>query len=856
VRVKRLLLLLLLIGCGSEPAPHVAARPTPAPTPVVGPAAPAEPAFDPFELGWEQGDHPVLLVADDHRAWSEPLAELLRVAGIVGVRRATPAEVLAERPDASIILLPPGSPDSLAPTVQGWLADRKDVLAIQPTGDLLPLFGLRNKGVTDSRWLRDDQQRLLRLSVDSMRYGIVGARPLAWLQPTPDGPPQSPAITSKKHEAGGHAIAFAFPPARAVAYARQGNPAWIAQDRDGDGATTTADLFFGGDDPDWVEWGGLERPVADAILELLIDQVTADSVPIPVPRFALLPHGATAALMILVDGAVPDVTSLGAEGCADTLLGCPRLSAAAPTDGAGPWSQWTAPPKAAPATLDLSYGPGAASWNAGRPGFVSGTARPARFADLNGETVPTHQLPVALATASGHAFPADALPLLDAAAAGAVEGVITIRLAAGDPGLRALVTAALERELPFVTREELAAWLPLRESARIEALALDAGKLTFTIPEHGAAGLHLLMPRQSGVLRASAVDRGDAWVPSTPVARDGRPMMVFAAEPGPYVVQFVPGRASAGGAAPTVAVECLSDVAVADFALGVADGTEVVSDGDGSVVLAAAAGSGFDDGRIPPSLRPVVLGAGGAARVVEGQAVLDGAELVGPEWSRRISARARVSFSEDGQGLVLRVPGSSEAVAGLSHEDGALVAFVGDVRESLPADLRSAVEVSIERTPDSIEFAVGDARASLPAHSGPLELVARDATRSDRVLKVDSLRLLPLRAEGTFTSRVLPRPSALEWTHDAPPGTSVRIEIRAGHRAEPPVAWSDWLPMEAAGFVQPHGAFVQYRATLTADGDVSPRLTAMHARCGELQDTSPDWDQMDPIKKAAAQSQR
>jgi hypothetical protein len=95
-------------------------------------------------------------------------------------------------------------------------------------------------------------------------------------------------------------------------------------------------------------------------------------------------------------------------------------------------------------------------------------------------------------------------------------------------------------------------------------------------------------------------------------------------------------------------------------------------------------------------------------------------------------------------------------------------------------------------------------------------------------------------ASGTLVSEVkdaklISRFGAVSWRAKRPPKTSVSLQVRSGHVAEPDATWSEWSaaqtdPDGASGNVPP-GRFVQYRATLsTMDPSVSPELESVSLR--------------------------
>jgi hypothetical protein len=105
---------------------------------------------------------------------------------------------------------------------------------------------------------------------------------------------------------GGQAAAFTYDLARSVVLTRQGNPAWVGQDRDGVFPIRPNDLFYGGaagdPQPDWVNVNKIAIPQADEQQRLLANLVlTMAGDRKPLPRFWYLPRGEKAAVVMTGD---------------------------------------------------------------------------------------------------------------------------------------------------------------------------------------------------------------------------------------------------------------------------------------------------------------------------------------------------------------------------------------------------------------------------------------------------------------------------------------------------------------------------------------------------------------------------
>ena len=117
------------------------------------------------------------------------------------------------------------------------------------------------------------------------RYELTDATPISLLYSTATTATNHPAVTIRSVGAsGGQAAAFTFDLARSIVYTRQGNPAWSGQERDGQPPIRSNDLFFGGAEPNWIDFSKVAIPQADEqqrLLANLIGFVTRDRKPLP-----------------------------------------------------------------------------------------------------------------------------------------------------------------------------------------------------------------------------------------------------------------------------------------------------------------------------------------------------------------------------------------------------------------------------------------------------------------------------------------------------------------------------------------------------------------------------------------------
>jgi fibronectin type 3 domain-containing protein len=164
----------------------------------------------------------------------------------------------------------------------------------------------------------------------------AGTQTLASLYATANQSAGAPAVTRRPvGSAGGAAIAFAFDLPQSVVLTRQGNPAWVGQNRDNQaGPDRSSDLFYNALSdglPDWVDPAKIEIPQADEQQRFLAN-LLLDASKLPLPRFWYLPDGARAAIVDTADehnsGQVAPrfdaQTAAGPVGCAPQDWTCVR----------------------------------------------------------------------------------------------------------------------------------------------------------------------------------------------------------------------------------------------------------------------------------------------------------------------------------------------------------------------------------------------------------------------------------------------------------------------------------------------------------------------------------------------------
>jgi hypothetical protein len=286
---------------------------------------------------------PILVVTSGGSDFGRYLPEILRAEGlnefdVAGVGQLS-APLLASH--SVVVLGPTALSGAQVATLAAWVQGGGDLVAMRPDKGLAGLLGLADAGgtVSDASITASPTSGVTTASMQfhgaADLYALNGASAVASLSDA-GAANGRPAVST--HSVGaGTAAAFAYDLGRSVVYTRQGNPAWAGNDRDGFSPIRSDDLFFGhkpGDDePDWVDLDRVAIPQADEQQRLLANLIT-QAAATPLPRFAYLPRGLKAAVVLTGDdhgagGSGTDTrfannAALSAPGCSVASWECVR----------------------------------------------------------------------------------------------------------------------------------------------------------------------------------------------------------------------------------------------------------------------------------------------------------------------------------------------------------------------------------------------------------------------------------------------------------------------------------------------------------------------------------------------------
>ncbi|WP_299924335.1 DUF4082 domain-containing protein [uncultured Nocardioides sp.] len=518
------------------------------------------------------------------------------------------------------------------------------------------------------------------------------------------------------------------------------------------------------------------------------------------------------------------------------------------------WSDWASQPKAELASgirLDTNYYYYPGSWIADRPGFMTGSGMPMRFADTDGSMIDVYQAATQMTDESGQTYPFTPNTLLDRALGSqGYYGAFTANLhtdAASTFEDTQVLASAQARNVPVIAARQLLTWTDGRNASSFSGLSWSGGALSFTVGVGaGATGLTAMLPTAGpGGATLSAVTRGGTAVPFTTMTVKGQQYAVFPAVGGAHQATYTPGggtnqvtaaRATTDDAGATSLAWTTSDPGTTVVRLGTSPadlGDAVVVNGRTTEHLAELDGldpatryhyvveSRGPDGEVvrwpARGTAPATFTTPGpdrrAPRIrdVRVRPMPDGTARI--TWRTDEPATSRVRYGRSG-----RIPRGLGLDARLSRRHVVVVTGLA-ARRTYTVRVRSsdgAGNVARARTTRFRSLAPGLAMFTV-------EDFRTGGTDGRMRLDDQGLGSLTLtgRGSGTYTSRVVDSGRKAAWKRlvldrDEPAGSRILVRVRSGDRPSPDGTWSGWRLAAPGVEVGLEGRYVQYAVHLSA----------------------------------------
>ena len=259
---------------------------------------------------------PVLVVTNSANPFTQYYTEILLTEGFNGFGTMDLSSVTNSTlaPYETVVLGEMSLTTQQVTTLSNWVVGGGNLIAMRPDKKLAGLLGITDLSTTQTEgYLLINTtngpgvglvNQTIQFHGTADRYAIGSASNLATLFTNVTVSTTNPAVVLRSVGSnGGQAAAFTFDLAKSIVYTRQGNPAWIDQDRDGIFPIRSDDLFFGGSpSTDWVNLDKVAIPQADEQQRLLANMIlfmNADKKPLP--RFWYFPRGVKAVVVMTGD---------------------------------------------------------------------------------------------------------------------------------------------------------------------------------------------------------------------------------------------------------------------------------------------------------------------------------------------------------------------------------------------------------------------------------------------------------------------------------------------------------------------------------------------------------------------------
>jgi Domain of unknown function (DUF4082)/Bacterial Ig-like domain/Purple acid Phosphatase, N-terminal domain len=513
------------------------------------------------------------------------------------------------------------------------------------------------------------------------------------------------------------------------------------------------------------------------------------------------------------------------------------------------------------------YWPG--SWLQDRPGFMTGSGMPQRFARSDGTMVDVYQGATQMTDESGQSYPFTPDTLLDRAlGTQGYYGYFVANMHTDSPTTQqdtALVSSATSRGVPVVSARDAFEFIDGRNRSSFQDLTWSGTALGFrVVVGPGATNLTAMVPTagpNGSVLQG--ISRGATSVSYQLQTIKGAQYAVFAATAATYTATY--GGGAAPQIAPTATTIETGGTAFIAWETDQPASSEVVY-GTSSVDLSESIAQGGVAGDHAVELEGLEAGETYYYRVMS--ETPGGDTSVWPPESRaparltvpsadRVAPRIThlaVSARADGTALVTwhtDEPGDAAVLVGATPSTVERRALGGDGRTDHSVvvtglDPNTTYYVRAESTDaaGNRSSTTGSRKRIITPAAGVAEYMAASfrvgQLSGAAVIVEDDTGLgtvtLPAGAgaAGAFRSRVLD--SWLQtvwdratWEATVPAGASITVRVRAGNSETPDATWSDWVGLDTPGArVDLTSRFIQYEVELRSGTSVvAPALHAM-----------------------------
>jgi methionine-rich copper-binding protein CopC len=539
------------------------------------------------------------------------------------------------------------------------------------------------------------------------------------------------------------------------------------------------------------------------------------------------------------------------------------------------FSDWSSQPKTELSNgmrLDGNYYYWPGSWIQDRPGFMSGSGMPMRFADTDGTMIDVYQAVTQMTDESDQTYPFTIDQLLDNATGPlGYYGAFTANMhtdSPTEPQSDALISSAQSHNVPIVSGKQMLTWLDGRNASSFSNISWNGGTLSFKVTGGtGSNGLTGMLPTAGpGGTVLTALSRSGSSVSITTSTIKGLEYASFSAADGSYTATY---SAPPAGAMAFSALAVDAGAATSDQSATVSWTTSKVATTEVAIGTSASALS--TQVNLADATRKHRIAARHLKPGTKYYYRVTSADLKGRSDSYPAAGQAPATFTTPAVDIkppkitssrVTPLPGGIATVRWSTNEPSTAVVQVGTSKSDLKP-VAEADDLSTDHAlvltgldPGKTYFINGmstDA-AGNTGQSGTLQFItpawgvseqsAPDFKRGSmsgdvKVDDQDPLGRVTLSGagstarSGTFVSGLLDAQAMVVWDRaiwdgTIPAGATASLQVRTGSTSSPDTSWTDWTKVPANGRVSGTSRYLQYRVQISAGaGADAPSLWAI-----------------------------
>jgi hypothetical protein len=193
--------------------------------------------------------------------------------------------------------------------------------------------------------------------------------------------------------------------------------------------------------------------------------------------------------------------------------------------------------------LDTNYYYYPGAWVLDRPGFMTGSGMPMRFAKADGTLIDAYQAATQMTDESEQTYPLTVDSLLNRAIGPeGYYGFFTANMhtdSADHDGSAAIVASAIARSVPIISAKQLLTWVDGRNGSSFSNISWNGSTMGFSVVVgSGANGLEGMIPSTAGTKTLLGVTRSGAAVPFRVETIKGMTYAIFPAAAGAYLADY------------------------------------------------------------------------------------------------------------------------------------------------------------------------------------------------------------------------------------------------------------------------------------------------------------------------------